>query len=156
MNVSVRVEDADWAAAPGLEAGAARACETAWRKLGEASEAAVAVLLTSDAAVAALNQRWRGKSGATNVLSFPAPAFPGPQRHLGDIALASGTVAREAAAQGKSLEEHAIHLILHGCLHLLGHDHMTDTEAQAMESLEIEILVGLGIGNPYLEHDERR
>jgi len=92
------------------------------------------VLLTDDETMADLNQRFRGKAGPTNVLSFPAPA--NPQGHLGDIALAYGVCAREAAEQGKTLEDHLTHLCVHGVLHLLGYDHETDGEAEAMEALE--------------------
>jgi probable rRNA maturation factor len=110
-------------------------------------EPEVAVLLTSDDAVAELNQRFRGKAGPTNVLSFPASA--NPENHLGDVALAHGVCAREAAEQGKSLEQHLAHLVVHGVLHLLGYDHETDREAGAMEALERSILESLGVPDPY-------
>ncbi len=112
----------------------------------------VAVLFTGDEAVAKLNAQWRGNSTATNVLSFPAEAFPvpaGEARPLGDIVLASGVVAREAAEQGKTLPHHAMHLIIHGFLHLVGYDHQNDSEAREMESLEAAILKGLGLPDPY-------
>jgi probable rRNA maturation factor len=107
----------------------------------------VAVLLTGDDAVAALNQRFRGKAGPTNVLSFPAAANPAGQ--IGDIALAYGVCAREASDQGKTLEHHLMHLSVHGVLHLLGYDHETDGEAEAMEALERSILETLGVSDPY-------
>jgi probable rRNA maturation factor len=107
----------------------------------------VVVLLASDEAVADLNERFRHKAGPTNVLSFPAPA--NPEGHLGDVALAYGVCAREAAEQGKSLSDHLSHLVAHGVLHLLGYDHETDGEAEAMEALERSILESLGVPDPY-------
>ena len=80
----------------------------------------------------ALNRDWRGKDKPTNVLSFPAPPPPGAPgpRHLGDIVLAYETLAREAAAEGKALADHAAHLVVHGVLHLLGYDHEAEAEAE--------------------------
>jgi probable rRNA maturation factor len=105
------------------------------------------ILLTDDATVRDLNGRFRGKDQPTNVLSFPAA--PNPEGHLGDIALGYGVCAREAAEQGKTLIAHLQHLVAHGVLHLLGYDHMTDDEAEAMEGLERVVLAGLGIADPY-------
>jgi probable rRNA maturation factor len=113
----------------------------------------VTIRLTDDAEMADLNGRYRGKPKPTNVLSFPAlqgfPAPPGEPRRLGDIALGYETVAREAEAQGKRFGDHVSHLIVHGLLHLLGHDHETDTDAESMEGIEREILAKLGIADPY-------
>lgn len=113
----------------------------------------MSVLLADDAALRALNRDWRGKDQATNVLSFPAgaPAAEGAPLLLGDVALAYETVAREAAEQGKSLTDHLRHLLVHGVLHLLGHDHEAEEEAERMESLERSILAGLGVADPYRE-----
>jgi probable rRNA maturation factor len=110
-------------------------------------ELAVTILLADDEVVADLNQRFRGKAGPTNVLSFPAPA--NPLGHMGDIALAYGVCAREAAEQGKALSDHLSHLVVHGLLHLAGYDHQTDDEAQVMEDLERLVLAGLNISDPY-------
>ena len=116
------------------------------------------VLFTSDADVHALNKEWRGKDKPTNVLSFPMLqrgdlldlAPEGPPEMLGDLALAAGTCAREAADKGVPLEAHAAHLLIHGLLHLAGHDHVdSDTQAEAMEALEIAALAKLGIADPY-------
>ena len=116
------------------------------------------VLFTSDADVHALNKEWRGKDKPTNVLSFPMLeredlldlAPEGPPEMLGDIALAAGTCAREAAEKGVPLQTHATHLLIHGLLHLAGHDHVdSDAQAEAMEGLEIAALAKLGIGDPY-------
>ena len=102
------------------------------------------ILLGDDARLKALNRQFRGKNKPTNVLSFPGE---GP--YLGDIALAYGTIAREARAQGKSFAAHAAHLAAHGVLHLIGFDHETPEEAEAMESLETALVARLGISDPY-------
>ncbi|MGE3141728.1 MAG: rRNA maturation RNase YbeY [Hyphomonadaceae bacterium] len=112
----------------------------------EGAAGAVSLLLGDDAALRQLNRDWRGKDRPTNVLSFPAPPGAGM---LGDIALAAETVAAEAAAQGKSFEDHMAHLLTHGFLHLLGYDHLADREAERMEMRERAILAGLGLADPY-------
>ncbi|MET4131383.1 putative rRNA maturation factor [Porphyrobacter sp. MBR-155] len=118
------------------------------------------LLFTSDAEVHALNREWRQRDKPTNVLSFPMLvrdelsqlAPDGPPVMLGDIALAYETCAREAADKGVSLEAHAAHLIVHGLLHLAGHDHVdSDAQAEQMEALETVILAKLGIPDPYGE-----
>lgn len=116
------------------------------------------LLFTSDAEVHVLNREWRARDKPTNVLSFPmlereelaSLAADGPPVMLGDIALAAQTCAREAAEKGITLEAHAAHLIVHGLLHLAGHDHVDcDEQAEAMEALETAILAKLGIADPY-------
>lgn len=116
------------------------------------------LLFTSDEEVHALNREWRGKDKPTNVLSFPmleredllALAQDGPPEMLGDLALAYETCEREAAEKGIALGDHAAHLIVHGLLHLAGHDHVeSDAQAEAMEALEIAALAKLGIADPY-------
>lgn len=120
------------------------------------------LLFSDDAEVHALNREWRGKDRPTNVLSFPmleraellALAPEGPPELLGDIALALETCTREAADKGVPLEHHAVHLVVHGLLHLAGHDHVhTDQEAAAMEALEIKALALMGIADPYGDRD---
>lgn len=145
--IDIEIEDAAWTAAEaGAEALALRAAEAVLLNEGADGEH-VTVLLTDDETVRDLNARFRGKDQPTNVLSFPAP--PNPEKHLGDVALAFGVCAREAEAQGKPLAHHLQHLVAHGVLHLLGYDHMTDQEAEAMEGLERVVLAGLGIPDPY-------
>ncbi len=146
MSVEVEVEDEAWTAAlPEAERLARRAAEAA---LGEARAAdEVTVLLADDAAVRALNARFRGRDAATNVLSFPAAPSAAP--HLGDVALAHGVCAREAADQGKPLAHHLQHLVVHGVLHLLSFDHESDAEAEEMEALERTVLAKLGVSDPY-------
>ncbi|MGZ3305642.1 MAG: rRNA maturation RNase YbeY [Asticcacaulis sp.] len=112
----------------------------------------VVVLLCDDDEMRALNKEYRQKNAPTNVLSFPAPKsmrIKGVLEHLGDIALGLETCVREAAEQGKSLEDHVTHLSVHGALHLLGYDHMDDAEAERMEGLERRILKTLGVADPY-------
>jgi probable rRNA maturation factor len=145
LDVQAVVDCAFW---EGREEGLARALHAAAK--AEAIHGAVALLLTDDAAMARLNHDWLGKHGPTNVLSFPAAA--NAQGHLGDIALGAQTVAAEARADGKSIEAHAAHLVVHGFLHLLGYDHMSDPDADAMEAREREILAGLGLADPYAAH----
>lgn len=148
MRLDIRIADPAWKAVPGLRKLARAAIKAG---LGGA-DVSLSVLFTDDDAMRALNAQWRGKDKPTNVLSFPAPkthAIPGEPQELGDIALGFGVVASEAGAQNKLLRHHISHLLVHGALHLLGCDHETDHEAQAMETREIAILKNLGIDNPY-------
>jgi probable rRNA maturation factor len=145
--IDIEIEDPAWAEAlPDAEALTRAAAEAALAAEGADGEG-VTLLLTDDATVRELNARFRDKDAATNVLSFPAPH--NPERHLGDVALAFGVCAREAGQQGKPLGNHLQHLVAHGVLHLLGYDHMTDAEAEAMEGLERAVLAGLGVPDPY-------
>jgi probable rRNA maturation factor len=101
---------------------------------------------------AELNSDYRGKSGPTNVLSFPFESpVPMEPRLLGDLIICVPVVEREALEQNKKLNDHWAHLVIHGCLHLLGYDHIEDDQAEEMESLEITILHTLNIDNPYQE-----
>jgi probable rRNA maturation factor len=144
VGIEVLIEDAAWLEAePDAEA---RVEAAALQALGGRGGGVVA-LLTNDAGVAALNAEFRGKTGPTNVLSFPAPRSARP--HLGDVVLAFGVCQREAQEQGKSLTDHLSHLTVHGVLHLLGYDHQTDAEADAMEALERRLLADLGVPDPY-------
>ncbi len=120
----------------------------------------VAVRLTDDEEVQRLNRDYRQKDKPTNVLSFPmlaaadvpiALARAESDILLGDLALAAETIAAEAGEKGISVADHVAHLLIHGTLHLLGHDHAEDASAEAMETLETRILAGLGIPDPYLE-----
>jgi probable rRNA maturation factor len=98
-----------------------------------------------------LNETWRQRSYPTNVLSFPFESPPEINIPLlGDIVICAAVVKREAAEQQKSVESHWAHMIIHGCLHLLGYDHISDYDANIMENLEIDILHSLGYSNPYL------
>ena len=111
----------------------------------------VTILLTDDSTVHALNRTYGGKDRPTNVLSFTAgpPPAPGISYPLGDVVLGFNTVHRECLEAGRRIENHLQHLVVHGCLHLLGFDHGSDFEAAEMELLETEILAGLGVPDPY-------
>jgi len=113
-------------------------------------EERMTVVLADDAFIRKLNRDFRGKDKATNVLSFPESRIPNPESYLGDLVLAHETIEREAHEQGKKVRDHVKHLLVHGTLHLLGHDHEEDKEAAQMEALEVKILKKLGVGNPYL------
>jgi probable rRNA maturation factor len=114
--------------------------------------AELSILLTNDEEQHALNQQWRGKDSSTNVLSFPQIEPFGPVIGiLGDITLARETLEREAVDLGKSFADHFTHLVVHGFLHILGYDHMSDAEALQMERLETQILASLGVEDPYAE-----
>ena len=145
--IDIEVEDDAWAAAlPEVEGVVRRAAQQA------APPGDVVILLTDDDAVRDLNARFRGKDRPTNVLSFPAPANARP--HLGDIVLAHGVCAAEATDQGKPFADHLSHLVIHGILHLLGHDHEADDEAEAMEARERTLLAALGVPDPYLSRND--
>ncbi len=118
----------------------------AWCKAALAGEGgSVSVVLADDAVLREMNHTFRGKDKHTNVLSFSGE---GDER--GDIVLSYETVKREAKAQGKTFESHVAHLVVHGCLHLLGHDHEGEKEAKRMEALETKILAGFGFPDPYI------
>ncbi|MGQ0664955.1 MAG: rRNA maturation RNase YbeY [Pseudomonadota bacterium] len=113
--------------------------------------AEVSIVLADDERVRALNRDWRKQDKPTNVLSFPArDAWPSPAAPvlLGDVVVAFGTAAGEAAAAGKTLADHLAHLVVHGVLHLLGHDHRADADWRRMHALERRILKALGIADP--------
>ncbi|MGH7114121.1 MAG: rRNA maturation RNase YbeY [Stellaceae bacterium] len=144
-------------AAEDLAAAAARAAVAqgmAHRGPGAEAAIEIGISLADDSAQQQLNRAWRGVDHPTNVLAFPAwePGMalpPGAPLLLGDVVLALETVAREAEEQGKPFADHLSHLVVHGVLHLLGYDHVTEVEAVAMESLETTILASLGVPDPY-------
>ena len=111
----------------------------------------VEVLLTSDAEMQELNAKWRGKDKPTDVLSFPSQGadLPGMQVFLGDIALGLEVAKADADKLGRDFPLHVMHLLVHGFLHLLGYDHMSEDEAKHMEGLEAKILAPLGLPDPY-------
>jgi len=151
----------DWSAdLPGAEALLRRAAAAALASVPETvrppGPLELSLVLADDARVQALNRDYRGRDKPTNVLSFAArddatmPAIPDEPTALGDVVLALETTAAEAAAAGKPLADHAVHLTVHGVLHLLGYDHeLGPAEAAEMESLEVAILATLDVANPY-------
>jgi probable rRNA maturation factor len=155
--IDVLIESPQWADQPHSEVAVVRAIRAAAGLMPATGE--VAVMLADDARIKALNSAWRGLDKPTNVLSFPAAAtgLPRPKggsSPLGDIAIAYETVAAEALAAGKPFLHHLMHLAIHGFLHLRGHDHETDAEAETMENLERDILRGLDVPDPYAVADE--
>jgi len=150
VTIEVVIESDRWDAEPLAARTIREAIGAAARELS-APAGEVAVMLIDDEAMRALNSRWRGLDKPTNVLSFPAAPLPGAPdvSHLGDIAIAFETVAREAAGEDKSLDRHLAHLAVHGYLHLLGYDHETVNDAETMERIETAILAKLGIPDPY-------
>lgn len=136
-----------------IEAAGAAVAQS--KSLGRMGACEACVALSDDAGVRKLNSAYRAKDKPTNVLSFPASrargAPHGGPRLLGDIVLAEQTVLNEATEMDIDPRHHLQHLVVHGLLHLLGYDHATNEEAGAMEALEIEILAGLGIPNPYTD-----
>lgn len=163
MDLEIDIE-APWPPVPDWTELAERAARAAAQVAPELANPrlSASVLFTSDAEVQTLNREWRGKDKPTNVLSFPmfdresllALPSEGPPELVGDISLAHQTCAREAAEKGVDLGAHAAHLIVHGLLHLAGHDHETSpADAAAMEALEIKALALLGVADPYGDTD---
>ncbi|MEO0917148.1 MAG: rRNA maturation RNase YbeY [Pseudomonadota bacterium] len=160
MAVDVVIEDPRWADA-GLPALAAQAVAATLGHIGLEPDAwEVTVLGCDDARIIELNSAFRGKARPTNVLSWPSaeraasragavPPLPSGDPELGDVALAYETCQREAAEQQKLPDQHNLHLLVHGVLHLLGYDHEEDSDGDLMESQEIAILAALGVPNPY-------
>jgi probable rRNA maturation factor len=133
MGIPSAVDFQRWAAATGPEA-----------------EAEVSIRVVDEDESADLNQTYRHKAGPTNVLSFPCEVPPGvPNILLGDLVICAPVVEREAKEQGKTMEAHWAHMVVHGLLHLRGYDHIDEDEAARMEALEIDILSRLGYPNPY-------
>jgi len=148
-DVEIEIDSPLWESQPQAEETVRAAIAAAAARAP--GDGAVSVLLADDATVQALNRDWRGIDKPTNVLSFPsaAPKGAGVPRLLGDIAVAFETLAGEADAEKKPFLHHLAHLTVHGYLHLLGYDHQTDSEAEAMEALEREILADMRIPDPY-------
>lgn len=137
------VEDPRWASALEDPQSFAERCYGAAAALEPKIAPGAALLLADDGALQSLNARYRGKDKPTNVLAFPGAP--------GDIAMAYDTCAAEAGDEGPRFRDHAAHLIIHGLLHLAGHDHQTDDDAERMESLETRILGSLGVADPHAE-----
>ena len=157
IDVAIRIEAAGWRRRlPEATRLLRRAATAALTGASAAPPLELAIVLSDDRHMRALNRDWRGKDAPTNVLAFPANGeAPGGPRLLGDVVLALETCAREAKAQGKTLAAHATHLVVHGVLHLVGHDHERDAAATRMEAIERRVLAGLGLADPYAPRRRR-
>jgi probable rRNA maturation factor len=144
LSITLVIEDARWRKLR-LSARLKRAVAETLAQGGAAPDADLTILLTTDAALKKLNRAFRRKDAPTNVLSFPSER----DDYLGDVAIAYGVTAREAKAAGKTVPDHAIHLAVHGVLHLIGFDHVTPRQARVMEPMEVNILKSLKIADPY-------
>ena len=149
--VEILLKSARWKAQP-RAAAIIRKAIVAAAKAASTPLAELAIVLTNDSSIRALNRDWRGLDAPTNVLSFPAGASKAGPRVLGDIVIAYQTMAREARDEGKPFAHHLAHLAVHGYLHLLGYDHDNDRDAHKMERLEAKILKRLGVPDPYAGH----
>ncbi len=140
--ITLLVEDPKWRSHRGLIARLTKAADAARRSARLRGD--FTILLSGDKKLKALNQDFRGKNKATNVLSFP-----GSDGYAGDIAIAYGVTGKEAKVAAKTFADHASHLVVHGVLHLAGYDHERPKDAKVMEPLEVKILKRLGIADPY-------
>ena len=153
LDLDLEVVVEDWRhAVSDVDAIVRNAACFAWAAAGSEHDAELNLILNDDRAVRRLNREHRGCDRSTNVLSFPMSERMDPDGpvHLGDIILAFETVTKEAMRDEKSLEAHISHLVVHGLLHLLGHDHAAEAEASEMEGTEISILSKLGYPDPYV------
>ncbi|MHA1107560.1 MAG: rRNA maturation RNase YbeY [Alphaproteobacteria bacterium] len=159
LTIAIRIPCRRWLdCVPSAHRVCRRAAAAAFAAVGAGlMEAELSMMLIDDAAITELNRDYRGRDTPTDVLSFaaadlrpgaPLPGAAGPVL-LGDIVVAFETASADAARDGISMRDHLTHLVVHGVLHLFGHDHECETEANEMEALEIAVLSGLGIGNPY-------
>ncbi len=153
VGIDILIEAGNWPPEGALQTLVRRAIAAGFAVTGTGQGATeLSLVFTDDAHIRSLNAAWRNKDNATNVLSFPA--FPAKRGNrlppmLGDIILASETIAGEAALDGKIFEHHLTHLVIHGLLHLLGYDHDTEAEAEEMEAAERQALARLAIPDPY-------
>ena len=151
--IDILIEAEAWAALADLESltqdCVAASVKGSGARLAPGCE--LSVTFCDDKTIAELNARWRSKAGPTNVLSFPTPGQLSARPLLGDIVIAYETVAREATEQDKKLRDHTAHMVIHGFLHLIGYDHETPAEAEAMEALERGIATAMGLADPYAD-----
>ncbi len=154
VNIEVFLKDVRWRRESMIESRIRQSAKVARSYLGDLLECEeINFVLTSDSDIQWYNLTYRGKNMPTNVLSFPVGDFP-TEDHAGpvpkgDILLAFETVEREARELDISVDDHVVHLVVHGVLHLFGFDHLTDDETERMEALEVRILDELGVADPY-------
>jgi probable rRNA maturation factor len=169
LELDVLIEEEGWeGCVPNVGARCRDAARAAWlvsvpsQPSLQEEPATACLLLTSDERIRDLNRRFRGLDKPTDVLSFPAveadvlaaAGAEGPPPELGDIAIALQTTLADATREGRPVGDHLSHLVIHGMLHLFGYDHQRDEEAREMEALEVRILAGLGIPDPYGRLDQ--
>jgi probable rRNA maturation factor len=155
LRIDIQTQSPLWDAQP-------LAAQTVREAIGAAASALstaggeVSIVLTNDSAIRVLNRDWRGIDKPTNVLSFPASGQPAGEdaRLLGDIIIAYETLARESDDENRIFLHHLAHLAVHGFLHLIGYDHQTDVQAEAMEGLESSIMTRLNLPDPYLSRGD--
>lgn len=151
-SVDIQIASPQWDAQPAAEQTVREAIAAAAGAV-EAGEGEVSVVLTDDATIRVLNRDWRKIDKATNVLSFPAPDNAAGEKMFGDIVIAYETLARECEEEDRIFLHHLAHLTVHGFLHLIGYDHQTDSDADAMEALESKIMIAMKRPDPYLGRD---
>jgi len=151
-SVDIQIASPKWDAQPSAEQTVRDAIAAAAATLA-AGDGEVSVVLTDDEAIRTLNRDWRKIDKPTNVLSFPAPDTPGAEKMFGDIVIAYETLARECDEEDRVFLHHLSHLAVHGFLHLIGYDHQTDSDADAMEALESKIMIAMKLPDPYLGRD---
>ena len=159
-DIVITIDCEDWNDALADAEGLARAAAKAAFQTSatDPSGAEIGIMLSDDQRVRTLNHDYRGLDKPTNVLSFASddvaavPAIDGAPRLLGDVIVAYGVAITEAKDEDKTLADHFSHLIVHGVLHLLGYAHIDNADAKQMEALEVSILAGLGVDDPYGAH----
>jgi len=154
MTVTVDLQVACEASLP-EEADFQRWAELALQEVEQACELSIRLVAADESEE--LNSTYRGKDKPTNVLSFPFDSpIPMEPRLLGDLVICYSVVEQEAEQQHKAVNDHWAHMVIHGCLHLLGYDHIETDEAEHMEALEVTLLQSLKIENPYLDQENSK
>ncbi|MEX0347605.1 MAG: rRNA maturation RNase YbeY [Rhizobiaceae bacterium] len=154
VDLQITIDADGWPQEARLRDIVSRAVRGVFDKVGAKSSSAceLSLLFTDDKAIRRINQKWRGIDKPTNVLSFPAEPSVNPNALpavLGDIVFGLETISCEAEVENKRFEHHLSHLVVHGLLHIFGYDHEQETDAEAMEAMERQILQTLAIPDPY-------
>lgn len=154
-SVDIQIASPGWDAEPAAEQIVREAIAAA-ATAADAGDGEVSVVLTDDATIRILNRDWRKIDKPTNVLSFPAPDNAAGEKMFGDIVIAYETLVRECDEEDRIFLHHLAHLTVHGFLHLIGYDHQTDSEADAMEALESKVMIAMKRPDPYLGRELSR